>query len=129
VHDTLLRLPHHDHAADALSGNIQVHGAGALNVGNIKLDLNKETGGLLGSLLAALEITLADDAIAVEAVNKRLGRASQLVLGHAPVLETLVGIAEAPDVLDGLGGVELALRSVKGLEGRLGVIRVPGGVE
>lgn len=113
--DTLLRLLHHDKATDSLAGDVDVDGAGALNLGDIEADLGEVTSGLAISALLKTTLTGAG---AVQAVDGAAGRAGELTTGHAPVLKTGIGVAEVSDAVDGAGGVETAAGSVEGLKRR-----------
>lgn len=116
VNDTLGRLSHHNETANKLSRDVNVGLGRALNLGNIKLDVDEVTSG--GARSTLLNVTTARAAAAVETVDGGSGRAGKLALGHAPVLESSVGVTEALDALNTVRGVEIALGSVERLERR-----------
>lgn len=118
MNDTLLGLHHDDKPADASTGDKEIDGARSLDLADIEGDTGEEPGGLFG---AALDVTaLADGAATVKAVDDLLGLRRQLGCGKAPVLETFVGITEALDAADRVGGVKAALCGVEGVQGGVG---------
>jgi len=116
VDGTLGRLSHDDETTNKLASNVNVDLGRALNLGNIELNVDEVTSSLASSTL--LEVTTVR-AAAVETVDGGSGRAGELALRHAPVLKSSVGVTEALDALDSLGGVEVTPGSVERLERRV----------
>lgn len=117
VNDTLGRLSHDNETTDKLSGDVDVDLSGALNLGDVELDVDEVTSGAAISTLIKTATTSA--AGSVETVDGGSSRAGKLALRHAPVLKSSVGVTEALDALNSLRGVEGTLGSVERLERRV----------
>lgn len=109
---------HDDQAAGFLASNIDVDfGRASLNLGYVDRNLRKVT-----SLdnIRGTGVSLRGRLGTVQLVDDGTDAGLDLSLGFLPVLDALVGVAHALDALDAVGGVELAVCLVKGLQRRVG---------